>query len=336
MMTGMKSSSSTPATAWSHRRAAFSLIEVMVVVGLMSVMILGLMAMFNQTQRAFRLGMSQTDILESGRLVTDLTSRELEQITPSFMNRTNVGNAGNPIGGTYDFAPNVYSETVNVFLQSLPGTGARRTNILTDVFFLIRQNQSWSGIGYFVRTNRADNPQFPGGVGPLGTLYRFETNTPRDRFDVNPEGLFAGFLGAINGDITNHGVSKVLDGVAHFHVRHFDTDGWPLTNNPSWFIDHLVQQGNFLGRPEAITNGTIQAFNTYPLSGELGRFWFFSNAVPASLELELGVLETQFAERYRAFPVYTAQTNFLAQQAAHVHLFRQRVAVRNVDPSVYQ
>src|SRR6185436_10353272 len=61
---------------------AFSLIEIMVVVVLLSVIILGLMAMFNQTQRAFKLGMNQTDVLEAGRVGTDLIVREMEQLTP--------------------------------------------------------------------------------------------------------------------------------------------------------------------------------------------------------------------------------------------------------------
>lgn len=323
-------------TVSAHRRSAFSLIEVLIVMSLLSVIVLGLMAMFNQTQRAFRLGMSQTDILESGRMVSDLTARELEQVTPSYMNRTNVGSAS--IGGISDYAPNVFTETVNVFQQALPGTtGVYRTNILTDLFFVTRQNQTWTGIGYFVRTNRVDDPQFPAfGAGPLGTLYRFETNMSAARFAVNPEGLFAGFLLARNGDLTNYGISKVLNGVVHFHSRQYDPSGWPLVSNPAWFTDRNPVSGAFLGRPESITNGTIQVFNTFPVSGEMGRYWFFSNAVPASIELELGILESPFVERYKAFPIPTAQTDFLSQQAAHVHVFRQRIPIRNVDLSVYQ
>jgi hypothetical protein len=43
----------------------FSLIEIMVTVGLLTFIILGLLLMFNQTQRAFRTGMTQTDVLGS-------------------------------------------------------------------------------------------------------------------------------------------------------------------------------------------------------------------------------------------------------------------------------
>ena len=45
--------------------------------------------MFSQTQRAFRLSMTQADILEAGRAVTEMIPRELEQTVPSFRNATN-------------------------------------------------------------------------------------------------------------------------------------------------------------------------------------------------------------------------------------------------------
>jgi len=130
------------------------LIEIMVVIGLLSVIVLGLMAMFTQTQRAFRLGMTQTDVLESGRIGTELLVRELEQATPGYVSVSNL-------------TPNFYVEqrnAANVSLQTLPGNpGLSRTNAMQDVFFLTHENQTWKGIGYFVRTNSAINGSF----GPL-------------------------------------------------------------------------------------------------------------------------------------------------------------------------
>src|SRR5947207_12610645 len=52
----------------------FSLIEIMVTVSLLTFIILGLLLMFNQTQRAFRTGMTQTDVLEAGRATMDMLS----------------------------------------------------------------------------------------------------------------------------------------------------------------------------------------------------------------------------------------------------------------------
>src|SRR5204863_4219055 len=70
-------------TLHAPRFAAFTLIELMVAVALMSFIILGLLAMFTQTQRAFRASMTQTDVLESGRIATDMIVRELAQISAS-------------------------------------------------------------------------------------------------------------------------------------------------------------------------------------------------------------------------------------------------------------
>src|SRR5436190_20124464 len=70
-------------------RSAFTLVEILVVMALLTVIILGLMATFSQVQRAFRLGMTQTDVLESGRLATDMISRELSQVAPSYVNVNN-------------------------------------------------------------------------------------------------------------------------------------------------------------------------------------------------------------------------------------------------------
>jgi prepilin-type N-terminal cleavage/methylation domain-containing protein len=91
---------------------AFSLIEILVTVTLLSVIVLGLMVMFNQTQLAFRSSMTQTDVLESGRAVMDLLARELEQLVPANL----------------DHATNFYARYIpppagpaNPLIQELPG-----------------------------------------------------------------------------------------------------------------------------------------------------------------------------------------------------------------------
>ena len=61
-----------------------------------------------------------------------------------------------------------------------------------------------------------------------------------------------------------------------------------------------------------------------------------SNTVPATVEINLGVLEDRSIQRARPSALRLAQSNYLAQQAGKVHVFRQRVWIRNVDPSAYQ
>src|SRR5437868_14780146 len=63
--------------------SAFTLIEIMIVAVLLTVIVLGLLAMFQQTQKAFRVGMTQTDVLESGRATMHLITRDLEHIAAS-------------------------------------------------------------------------------------------------------------------------------------------------------------------------------------------------------------------------------------------------------------
>ncbi len=284
--------------------AAFTLIEVMIAVVLMSVIILGLMAMFSQTQRALRAGMTQTDALEGGRMATEMISRELEQIVPAYVN-TNAVNRG--VGQT-----NFYTVNWNEFNQVLVANTALRTNVLSDLFFVVHQNQTWTGIGYFVVPD-----SFLGGATdpvPAGTLFRFETNMSTAQFANNPGGLFSGFDLARSGFAVPT-VSKLLDGVISFNFRAYDTNGYWI--NPFLPGQIWKQSTNSSRFPQRVD------------------YHFTSNAVPAYVEFELGILEQGALDHYRSIPLYLAQTNYLGQQAGRVQLFRQRVSVRNVDRSAY-
>src|SRR5580698_5587978 len=64
-------------------RSAFSMVELLVAMTLMTLIVLALMAVFNSTQRAFRASVTQTDILEGGRATMDLISTDLRGMVPS-------------------------------------------------------------------------------------------------------------------------------------------------------------------------------------------------------------------------------------------------------------
>ena len=72
-------------------RCAFTLIEILVVVVLMSFIVLALMAVFNSTQAAFRASLTQTDVLEGGRSVMGLIKSDFESMTPSFGQQRIIG-----------------------------------------------------------------------------------------------------------------------------------------------------------------------------------------------------------------------------------------------------
>ena len=72
--------------------------------------------------------------------------------------------------------------------------------------------------------------------------------------------------------------------------------------------------------------------------GEIGRYTFCSNALPAAVEMELGLLEQYSWDRYNSIPIAAARRAYLQREdiSTRVHLFRQRVPIRNVDPLAYQ
>jgi hypothetical protein len=200
-----------------------------------------------------------------------------------------------------------------------------RTNILDDLFFLVHENQTWTGVGYFVRANITNGTT---GAGLVGTLYRYETNCSAAQFAQNPGRLYSGFLQTVLGNNTSNNVSKIMDGVIHFRARAYDTNGvWIETPfgapNPYFFRFPNIE----LVPPVAGLSDCKQNL-------------FFSNAVPAFLEFELGVLEQRAYERYQSIPSIPGPNNpqdvYLRNQASRVHLFRQRIGVRNVDPLAYR
>lgn len=267
---------------------AFSLVEVLIVVALLSVIVLGLMAMFGQTQRAFRIGMAQTDVLEGGRAATDLLARELQQVRPSYVKQT-----ANFYAWLPPFPP---------LLQDLPGSMEKRTNLLEDLFFLTCENQRWTAIGYRVGT-----PD-----GGVGTLYRYMAP------GLLPADLPAQLARFNNTPLTN--LSRVAEGVVHFRVRAYDTNG-------NWITADLTN--NFNNAKSDIRWSSIAR-------GEVGQYLFRSNAVPAAVEIELGFLEARTLERANSIADTTTRRTYLERQAGRVHLFRQRIPIETVDVKAYQ
>lgn len=301
-----------PSTLNPRPSTGFTLIEVMVVVTLLALIIFALMAVFNSTQTAFRASITQTDVLEGGRATIDLIANDLKPMSPAYAG-TNINNGS---------AMNFYAFRTNSFTQSLfppPANGASRTNVMEDVFFITRENQSWKGVGYFVRTN---DLHVPGdlGIGNVGSLYRYETNVSAAQFAGNPAGfLYVGFNLARSGAPPTNTTSRILDGVMSFTIRAFDTNGF-------WIVTNL--------------NANIFAFGNF--FGEVGTYGFYSNALPASVEIELGILEDRALKRVQSLPSdVPAPPNdrfdsYLAAQAGKVHIFRQRISIPNADPAAYQ
>ncbi len=293
-------------------RHAFTLIEVLVVVVLMSLIVLALMAVFSSTQSAFRASITQTDVLEGGRSAMGMIKNDLESMTPSF--GTNYGAVNFCVVTNYW----QYSSSNAVSLvQSFSGSSQQRTNVLEYFFILTRQNMEWTGTGYVVDTTSSNyfNP-----------LYRFSMST--NVMAANPAVLFNIFftnLPAYTGlpiSPANPSMSHLLDGVMHLTARAYDPNGYWMTNTPEIY-----------GVPP-ITNRYGNVWFSPPLLGEVG-FYMYSNTLPASVQIELGILEDRTIQRAESLSG-AAQLNYLSNHVGQVHLFRQRFPIRNVDPAAYQ
>ena len=116
---------------------AFSLVELLVSVGLLSIVILALYAMFDQTQRALRGSVGQVDVLEGARSAIDLVRRDLEQARPA-------GVLDGPhLVTRVSAAPSLVLNQTSLFQERQP---------VLQEFFGIRSvaDRQWGAFGYFI------------------------------------------------------------------------------------------------------------------------------------------------------------------------------------------
>ncbi len=325
-------------------RNGFSLIEVLLAVSIMSVIVFGLFSMFNQTQKALLATSKQVDILGSGRaaievLVEDIQKAEAPGL-PVF-SLESIGAQRPHMQGTIDRGYNYRP----VFQQLVDGS--IRTNVLQNVFFLTRSNLNWVAKGYFFSptTNfvAAPNTQSLG----FGTLFRFSSvnvdltsNRPEDRYQPNRrmnENLLRNFwehyefvqnvspLEATN-TVFNLSVSPLIEGVVHFNLQPIDSDGRPMR----YYTDFLNVANQTINREYPNTVLEREEFNGEPLAGNT-RFRFFGDALPAFIELEIGVLDPEVLARVKAMPNLQAARQFLEDKPGAVHLFRRMIPLSTAN-----
>ena len=117
-----------------------------------------------------------------------------------------------------------------------------------------------------------------------------------------------------------------MDGVVDLTVRAYDPNGFWMTNT----IDRLQRTTNHFNQ------NTFFFRRLVPADGLEGvRLLHVQQHRAGVGGGELGVLEDTTLQRAEGLSG-AAQLNYLSNHVGQVHLFRQRVAIRNVDPTAYQ
>ena len=268
---------------------AFSLIEMMVAVSLLAVIIVGLLAMFYQVQRAFRAGTTQSDIMEGGRATMSLLVRDVAEMVAS----------------RHEWITNCVIEPalgLNSTAQDLSAPASvPRQNHLQDFQFLTRVNDEWFGTSY--RVAFASNG--------VGVLYRFTTNHPADTLPWSTDNIVSNIAVRMAGigpenDPSYH---RVLDGVVDLKFTPYDTNGFLYFNTN---VD---------------TNGMLirNTFNNIP---GFHRFRSNALPAYLDIELAVLEPSTlaKFRVREEIGPAQAAE--YLARQIGKTQVFRQRIAIR--------
>ncbi len=350
---------------------AFSLVELLVAVALMTVIIVGLYSMFNETQRALRTNVSQVDVLEAGRSAIELIVQDIQQAeapgplrqAPSrkifFPPPYEITVASAITNRSPHFWSGIQTNRSRPYftepmIQNL-ADDTRRINILQEVFFLTRSNLNWVAKGYFVSYSPT-NPISPNAPDKIsyGTLFRFASpnviidpiDPDRDRiFEPNRRinsRLLKNFVGVyqqvkkennFQASDLNNGRRKIsvafplIDGVVHFKMQPVDSLGQLMrywTNNPT---------AELVGRQSHYRYGSVvlKPDDAAGLYGEIGavaktRSAFYDDALPAYVELEIGILDPATLEKVKSMEGNPELVkDFLRQQAGNVHLFHRMV-----------
>jgi hypothetical protein len=303
--------------SWPLRACrALTILEMLVSTAMLAFIVLGLTAMFIQTQKVFKTGIKQTTVTDAGRAIVDMMASDLSQMSdPHFTN------VYFPTNSTLAAPPTLYWSLVPgyEFVQSnLNNNGVLvpfRTNEVEDIFATLQTNNTWVGIGYTV-SNWFTNSG--GAIPGVSTLYRYVATTTAPLFSTNL--LSWGFTNAWNsGNFTNF--HRIADGVVHLKIYAFDADG-----NEMYWEPYYDQYGyvygflsdRYLQYPVIVPDLTT---NIPP---------YVTNYLPHSIDIELGILEPEAFEHARALftsGATNAAAAFLANAAGQVEIFRQHILI---------
>jgi len=319
------------------RRAGFSLIEMMVAVALLGVVMFAMYSLFNQTQKALRQAVGQADVNEPARAALDLIADNLRQA------------AAPGVPGVRNFVVRYFTDVNEKSSEPsrlppwIEPIGPRRQPH-HEVYYLRQPlEHRWESAGFYVGQEttetagyRADRPWPP----PVGTLYHYAgTNVVLARGDnLLTNGVTANQFQSVlftkfnNSDNRTAVSSRVLDGVVVFRVLAYDSFGRLLDE---YSLNRLMRLPvtNGLYKPDIRfeSNGKVALTGRLQsLEAPASIVTLYNEELPASLEIELGILEPKTLEAYRsvadAGPV-TALA-FLERNQGRIQMYRRRVDLR--------
>jgi hypothetical protein len=293
-----------------RRCRALTILEMLVSTALLSFIVLGLTAMFIQTQKAFKTGIKQATVTDAGRAIIDMIAADFSQMANGQLTNQTAVNSG-----IFNY-PNMdwYRVLGYDLVQSQNGVPFR-TNELEDIFAMVQTNNNWLGVGYSVSNwFTSGGAAIPG----VGTLYRYTTNVTGPLTTSNANFLYPNFYSAVStGTFTNF--HRIADGVVHLKIYAYDTNGYENQNEVPY--DYGAVTTN-LEYPNLVW--VINPLN--PLGPPIQQ----TNFVPHSIDIELGILEPEAFEHARALftsGATTAAEQYLASAAGQVEIFRQHIII---------
>ena len=327
---------STNRSLLARFKRAFTLLEMLVTVSVMTMIIYVLYALFDTTQSALRKNAAQVDVNEGGRAAMEMIVRELSQMEVSGFPPMMDAHSGRVWSGSKSFHSRPTPGTSPLLLAyqsdalTAEATGSDlaqgfRTNVLNDFTFTSRGE-----LGFDITSFRVVNVD-----NGIGVLSRFDTAGSLHSADprasmVNKSLAFNLHFDAAVAQPSDTGLFQpITDGVVHFRITAFDQYGRELMATAAWpdplglNLERLSSKGQalFLPFPDRPVDGTL-------VQEEDGQnhAWFYG-ALPTYFDVEMAVIEPDVLAQVRQLPPQF-QANFLGQKIDKVTLFRQRVPIR--------
>lgn len=289
----------------SHRRRAFTLVEILTALAITTIIVIALVSMFNASTKALQVANRQTDIWEAARASFGILKREIGEVSAGGAARRMSLFSANDPGAVYTLPVPNLNDPVPL----------RRK----DIYLLTREGNQWIANVFLLGRDRQSDPD-----AAVATLYHYRTTYPVvTTFDVTTQDIdrdIADPLHPLPRAVA--ALDKHLDDLANLRP----TDG--TVNAMAKGIVHL-QLVAYAADGRAFTN--TAALTPPPPDDhyiDLDTLWFRGDILPASLDLEMFVLEPDRIEEFRAQAGPIARQLYLEKHINSIQLFRTRIPIR--------